>query len=128
MIKKIETKFQTLKKALNSLEAVVAQEPDKERMIIDATIQRFEFTFELSWKFLKSYFADKDVFLEFPREILQKAFSTGIINDEVAWLKMLEDRNMTSHTYSEKTADEIYSRIKTYVPIFKDLIKKIENK
>ena len=35
---------------------------------------------------------------------------------------MLTDRNMTSHTYDKKLADEIYSRIRNYVPELKKLL------
>ena len=33
---------------------------------------------------------------------------------------MLHDRNLTSHTYDEKLADEIYSRIKLYTAIMRN--------
>lgn len=40
---------------------------------------------------------------------------------------MLKDRNMTSHTYDEKLANDIYSRIKLYVPKLRNLLDKIES-
>ncbi len=93
-----------------------------DRANIDATIQRFEFTFELGWKFLKDYFEEKGLILNYPKEIIQEAFAVGLINDEYLWLQMLSDRNMTSHTYNEKLADEIYERIKKYVPELKKIV------
>jgi len=35
---------------------------------------------------------------------------------EELWLQMLDDRNMTSHTYDEPTAKQIYENIQTYYP------------
>lgn len=39
---------------------------------------------------------------------------------------MLADRNMTARTYNEKLADEIYNRIRTYVPELKKLLDIID--
>jgi nucleotidyltransferase substrate binding protein (TIGR01987 family) len=49
----------------------------------------------------------------------------GLIDDEELWVKMLLDRNMTSPTYNEQLADEIYSHIKSYVPAIKKLLSRI---
>ena len=41
---------------------------------------------------------------------------------------MLTDRNMTSHTDDKKLADEIYNRIRNYVPELKKLLNIIDLK
>jgi len=119
---KTQIKFEKFCKALATLEAIYLKPVMDDRANIDATIQRFEFTFELGWKFLKDYFAEKGIILNYPKEIIQEAFAVGLINNESLWLQMLFDRNMTSHTYNEQLADEIYHRIKNYVPEFKKII------
>ncbi len=126
---KTQIKFEKFCKALATLEAIYLKPVMDDRANIDATIQRFEFTFELGWKFLKDYFEEKGVVLNYPKEIIQEAFAAGLINDERLWLQMLSDRNMTFHTYNEKLADEIYERIKKYVPELKKIvISDIRNK
>ena len=115
-MQKSKIKFEKFQKALNSLEMIYLKPVQEDRSNIDATIQRFEFTFELAWKFLKDYFAERDVILNYPKEVLKEAFGVGLIDDENLWLEMLHDRNMTSHTYDEELADEIYVKIKAYVP------------
>ena len=40
------------------------------------------------------------------------------ISDESFWLRMLDDRNRTSHTYNEAVAEEIFSRLATYAAAF----------
>lgn len=119
---KTQIKFEKFCKALATLEAIYLKPVMDDRANIDATIQRFEFTFELGWKFLKDYFEEKGLILNYPKEIIQEAFAVGLINDEYLWLQMLSDRNMTSHTYNEKLADEIYERIKKYVPELKKIV------
>ena len=123
-----QIKFEKFKKALSSLEAIYLKPAKEDRANIDATIQRFEFTFELAWKFLKDYFLEQGIQLNYPKEVIKEAFAVGIVNDENIWVKMLSDRNMTSHTYDEKLADEIYMRIKSYVPELKTLLKNVERK
>jgi nucleotidyltransferase substrate binding protein (TIGR01987 family) len=53
---KIALKRDKFKRALNALEAIYQLAPDQDRVLVDATIQRFEFSFELAWKFLKDFF------------------------------------------------------------------------
>lgn len=123
---KSKIKFEKFQKALISLEAVYLKPMQEDRTNVDATIQRFEFTFELSWKFLKDFFFDRGLELNYPKEIIKEAFIVNLIDDESLWIKMLRDRNMTSHTYNEGLADEIFSRIKLYVPEFRKLLTNIE--
>lgn len=124
-MQKSNLKFEKFQKALSSLEAVYTQPIRPDRLSIDATIQRFEFTFELAWKFLKDYFSKKDIELHYPKEILQEAFAVNLIENEDLWIRMLRDRNMTSHTYDEKLADEIYKRIQNYVPELRKLCNRV---
>lgn len=63
----------------------------------------------------------------FPRYIFKEAYSNGIIDDEDVWLSMIEDRNRTSHVYSENMSDRIAERIKNeYVYAIGKVIKNIE--
>ena len=98
------------KQALDRLSEVLAK-PVDDRIVVDAAIQRFEFCFELGWKTMK-------VFLEFqgqkatlPREVIATAYRAQWISDEPGWLQMMDDRNLSSHTYHEPLADLIYSRL-----------------
>ncbi len=122
---KSNIKFEKFKKALLSLEAIYLKPMQDDRSNLDATIQRFEFTFELAWRFLKDYFFERDIALHYPKEVMQEAFNVNLIGNEHIWIQMLKDRNMTSHTYDEKLADEIYLRIKLYVPELRHLLNKI---
>jgi nucleotidyltransferase substrate binding protein (TIGR01987 family) len=122
---KSQIKFEKFKKALLSLEAIYLKPMQEDRSNVDATIQRFEFTFELAWKFLKDYFFERDIELHYPKEVIQEAFNVHLIFNEDIWIQMLKDRNMTSHTYDEKLADEIHARIKLYVPELHHLLNNL---
>ncbi|NRA73463.1 MAG: nucleotidyltransferase substrate binding protein [Rickettsiales bacterium] len=94
----------------------------------DATIQRFEFTIELFWKVLKKFLNHEQIQANTPREVLRQSYTAKIIDDEEIWLKMTTDRNLTSHTYKEHLAKEIFSRIELYLPILEKTYKKLEQR
>jgi nucleotidyltransferase substrate binding protein (TIGR01987 family) len=62
-----------------------------------------------------------------PRKAIKESFKEGLIEDGEIWLKMLQDRNKTSHTYNEESAIEIFNNIKNeYIYSFEKFIKNIE--
>ncbi len=90
-------------------------------LVVDACIQRFEFCIELTWKTLKRCLTIEGIEANTPRECIQQAYSIHWINDESAWLSMLKDRNLTSHTYKEDLALEIYHRLPLHYQAMADL-------
>lgn len=90
-------------------------------LVVDACIQRFEFCIELTWKTLKKSLAIEGIEANTPRECIQQAYSIHWINDESVWLSMLKDRNLTSHTYKEDLALEIYHRLPLHYQAMADL-------
>ena len=127
---KITLAYTKLNRALKALDLMASLPLDKNRGNVDATIQRFEFTIELFWLFLKVLLESKGVEVQYPKDVFNAAYKGHLIDDEEFWLNMLKDRNLTSHTYDEKLADLIYARIKTYVPVFiktlNSLVKKFD--
>lgn len=103
-----------LERAVTRLGA--ALDAPTEELAIDGTIQRFEFTFELYWKTAKRVLGDEGIDASTPRQVLQEAFTAGLISDEAVWLQMLQDRNQAAHTYDEVLAREIYARIRAHYP------------
>lgn len=96
----------------------------KTTLEIDGTIQRFEFTFELSWKLIKAYLEKEGIICNSPRKCFKEAYKLGIIENEDIWLEMIDDRNLTVHTYDDKTSRAIFDRIKNhYVRELKKLLE-----
>jgi Nucleotidyltransferase substrate binding protein like. len=46
-----------------------------------------------------------------PKQTIKEAFGIGILENGQVWLDMLNDRNLTSHTYNQSDANEIYENI-----------------
>ncbi|WP_366921537.1 nucleotidyltransferase substrate binding protein [Metallumcola ferriviriculae] len=84
-------RLKTLEKALSSLEEALSQPYSV--FIRDATIQRFEYTFELSWKLLRRVAKIEGREANSPRQAIRVTYETGIIKDIDLWFEMLEDRN-----------------------------------
>lgn len=78
----------------------------------DGTIQRFEFCTELAWKTMREYLLDQGYTeINSPKAVIKQAFAFGMIQDQQAWIDLLNDRNLTSHVYDEATAKVIFERI-----------------
>lgn len=80
--------------------------------IRDGVIQRFEFCTELAWKTMREYLLDQGYTeINSPKAVVKQAFAFGMIQDQQAWIDLLNDRNLTSHVYDEATAKVIFERI-----------------
>lgn len=110
--------FRETERAIRRLAEALA-EPEANRLAVDGTIQRFEFSFELFWKLLSRLLLAQGAEVTLPREALERAYAAGWIDDEGLWLNMLADRNRTSHLYKEELARKVYGRIRTYQPLLK---------
>ena len=119
MTSKLQLSFDRLENALKSLDAMLNKPLDKDRAVMDASIHRFEFTIELYWKLLKRIIESLGKEVSYPKEVLREAYAGNLIDDEITWLAMLNDRNETSHTYNEDVANKIYEHIRSYYPIMK---------
>ena len=120
------------RKALHRLAEVVnvAKVRELNDFEADGMIQRFEFTFELAWKLLKSYAEYQGVDKEImgSRDAIRWAFEKGLITDSNVWMEMIKRRNDTSHTYDEDTASEVVDRIEdVYYQCFVYLFEKMKS-
>ena len=115
-----------LEQALATLDEVLAMSFSV--IVRDATIQRFEYCFELSWKLLKKVLKADGIEVNSPRQALRKAFENGYIDDIDVWFEMLEDRNMTSHTYDPNIADKVYESAKELPTEARKVLAKINDR
>jgi nucleotidyltransferase substrate binding protein (TIGR01987 family) len=121
----MSSKYEELLKQLNDaiLRFDEIMREKKSIIVRDSAIQRFEFTFELSWKALRTYLIEKKGArdLHFPKDTFKSAFQAGIIENDPAWLEMVDTRNATSHMYKESMAEEVYNKLPKYLPLLKKL-------
>ena len=80
-------------------------------------IQRFEYSTEAFWKYLKSYLStEHNLSVNSPRDVIRTGLNAKLYGEEISkeLLQMLDDRNLTSHTYVEELAESIAHRIPDY--------------
>ena len=96
-------------------------------VVRDGLIQRFEFTYELSWKTTKEYLKEIGIVdVNSPKAVIKEAYVQKLIGNEKNWLLMMNDRNMTSHVYREEIAEAIAERITNcYVKELELLLEKL---
>ena len=97
-------------------------------IVRDATIQRFEYTFEALWKFLKEYLKEREgIICNSPKSCYREFFRLDMIteNETVKFLEMTDDRNMTSNTYKEDVSMVLYEKMRNHYILMECLMEKI---
>jgi nucleotidyltransferase substrate binding protein (TIGR01987 family) len=121
-MEKLERRTEELDKALRTLKEI--SQESYSILVRDAAIQRFEYTFEAFWKFLRDYLREYEgIRSNSPKSCFREALGAGLISEEqtVACLEMTDDRNLTSHTYIEELAEQIYKKIESYCKLMEDI-------
>lgn len=95
-----------------------------------AVIQNFEFTYELCWKYTKRWLEENynptSVQGISRKQLFRLAIENGLIDDFDAWVRYHELRNLTSHTYDIKVAQQIYDEAPSFLLAAQRLLKAIE--
>lgn len=112
-MERLTRRLQVAERALAALIEVVAIEKPSaiER---DAAIQRFEYTVEACWKAAQAILSERyGVALASPKPVVRACAQNGLLTEDAARaaMAMLDDRNLTSHTYNEEVATAIHSRL-----------------
>ena len=86
----------------------------------DSMIQRFEYSIDLLWKYLKSYLYDQlnivpDIVS--PNNIIREAGKARLISEKETeiMLEMIKKRNLTSHIYQEEIAEILSVELPAYL-------------
>ena len=118
-MERLMQRLQTARQALSTLEELSGiQEPSAVER--DAAIQRFEYTVEASWKAARNYLRTVEgIDSNSPKGAIRSLRENGFLNDEETALamEMIDDRNLTSHTYNKEVAEGIFARIPGYVEL-----------
>ena len=124
----LKDKIADLEKALTAWAAVL-NDPFSD-VTRDASIQRYEFSFELLWKVLKLYLKEQESIECFsPKSCMREIqpFLEISAEEMEICLNMASDRNVSVHTYSEKMANGLYKKLPTYLKLSEKLLQQIKN-
>ncbi|MCT4641018.1 MAG: nucleotidyltransferase substrate binding protein [Bacteriovoracaceae bacterium] len=94
----------------------------KDEFIRDSVIQRFEFCIELAWKTSKKLMGTTTTA---PKQVIREMGQNSYISDVSLWLRAVDERNLSSHTYNEDLAEKVYNFIKDFYPEIEKLADKL---
>lgn len=115
------------RRALGTLREVLAE--PRTSITRDAAIQRFEYSFETTWKAAQRYLRDAEgLDPGSPASVVRATHSVGVLDEASArlGLEMVRDRNLTVHTYNERLAEDIYARLRAYLEMMEAWVAAID--
>lgn len=122
---KLEAIIKQFESALQRLDEVL-KEP-KNSIVRDSAIQRFEFSLDLGWKSTKAYLEEKKgITCDSPKDCFREAYRQRLIEYDDAWIKYVDMRNETVHTYKEEVAERIYSELPNVLKHLEGLFRSLK--
>jgi len=132
LIKRYATFIQALSTLDEILKKLDKQSPDYEAFR-DSSIQRFEYCADIFWKLLKDHLTfalglSTDDTGSSPKKVFKACVTAQVLTDEEHKLcdNLIEDRNISSHSYNESLAEEICDHIPTHYLLMKKIAERID--
>lgn len=127
--------FTALENSVYRLKEVVEKykENEKDTIVRDSLIQRFEFTYSISLKLLRRYFMERAFFVDDINslsfnDMVRTATRLGLLKSDLEmWTKYREMRNLTSHTYDEEVALKVVKIVPCFYEEALYLLKKFKD-
>ncbi|MBX5465865.1 MAG: nucleotidyltransferase substrate binding protein, partial [Clostridia bacterium] len=97
----------------------------------DAAIQRFEYTFEATWKAAMHFLHEVEgLEVASPKGVVRACREVGLLTSEEAReaLTLADDRNLTVHTYNEALAKAIYSRLEAHARLMDVWLERMDRR
>lgn len=128
-MERIQQRISSAEKALASFHqlTLIENPNDVDR---DASIHRFKFTYEACWKAAKQFLYDKEgIDVGSPKGVIRSCREIHLFDEEetILALNMVNDRNLTSHTYNEEVAIK-HSNLKNYFDLLSNWIQRMNEK
>jgi nucleotidyltransferase substrate binding protein (TIGR01987 family) len=117
-VERLKEKLGVAGRALSRLREVLALKADD--VVRDSAIQRFEFSFETTWKAAQLYLrVVHGTEAASPKSVIREAFRVALLSEEetARLLAVTDDRNLTSHTYNEALAQALYERLPAHAAL-----------
>ena len=97
----------------------------------DSMIQRFEYSVDSFWKFLKFYLENYEKFdlvLNSPRGVIRQTVEAKLLSESEGneAVSMVDSRNQTSHIYRQEIAELISVDVPKYYAFMIDVVGRIE--
>ncbi len=120
-------KYENFCASLKNMKEIYTYEEPYNTVVLTGLVGLYEICFEQSWKMMKEILeihGYEEGATGSPKIILRTAYRAGMIRDEKAWLRALQERNNVTHSYNEKIALEIVRQAKA---VFYDLFVQLKD-
>ncbi|MCL6522275.1 MAG: nucleotidyltransferase substrate binding protein [Firmicutes bacterium] len=127
---RLKSRIQTAIRALGTLREVIGRE-EPQPLERDAAIQRFEYTFEATWKAAMHFLHEVEgLEVASPKGVVRACREVGLLTSEEAReaLTLADDRNLTVHTYNEALAKAIYSRLEAHARLMDVWLERMDRR
>ena len=120
-----------LNASLRYLDSDLAADPGLRDQFRAAAIQAFEFTYELSFKFMKRQLeqivsvptaVDEMTFMQ----VVRASAEAGLLDEVSRFFEYREARNITSHSYDKRKAERIVAELPRFVADVHALLQRLE--
>lgn len=130
----LEKAIARLKEALEFSHSEMSQQNQRLfQQFRNSVIQCFEFTYEISFKMI-----EKKLKSELPtpienskigfNDLIRDAAQYGLIDDPKSWMEYRRARNVTSHTYNDVLAQEVYDVAINFLNSAEKLLLKLKER
>ncbi|MBM7867412.1 DUF86 domain-containing protein [Heliobacterium gestii] len=122
-------RIETASRAVSTLE-VLLQVPTPNEVERDASLQRFEYSFEATWKSALHYLRDiEGIEVGSPKGVVRACMQVGLLtpSETSEALEMVDDRNLTVHTYNEELAKAIFTKLPRYAALLRRWVRAIRD-
>ena len=119
-------KYENFCASLKNMKEIYDYDEPYNTVVLTGLVGLYEICFEQSWKMMKEILeihGYEEGATGSPKIILRTAYRAGMIKNEDAWLRALQERNNVTHSYHEKIALEIVRQAKA---IFYDLFVQLK--
>lgn len=120
-------KYENFCVSLKNMKEIYDYDEPYNTVVLTGLVGLYEICFEQSWKMMKEILeihGYEEGATGSPKIILRTAYRAGMIKNEDAWLRALQERNNVTHSYNEKIALEIVRQAKA---IFYDLFVQLKD-
>ena len=120
-------KYENFCASLKNMKEIYDYDEPYNTVVLTGLVGLYEICFEQSWKMMKEILeihGYEEGATGSPKIILRTAYRAGMIKNEDAWLRALQERNNVTHSYNEKIALEIVRQAKA---IFYELFVQLKD-
>jgi nucleotidyltransferase substrate binding protein (TIGR01987 family) len=119
-MERIDERLRLAERAIATLEEILPL--GASTIARDAAIQRFEYSFEATWKAARQFLIEREgVDVASPKGVIRSSRDVALLSDEetLGAIAMTDDRNLTSHTYNEGLAEALATRLPAHAALLR---------